>query len=181
MQEMLGVHIERDTRLAAFLDETLLAESVAQLAKYFADIPPELEILAPKTRLYLEGRVKVPAYSYGWAQPLAPHSQKIDMGINIADPIFEPPKREDIVKNLLAAVTDTLAAEEALFTRLAGREDIPPFEKPAEPLWQQRLEAPPDSGRSEPAIPWSDRTEAEKAFLRATEREEQRRRAEGAA
>ena len=35
--------------------------------------------------------------------------------MNIADPIFAPAKREDIVSNLLAAVSDTLAVEEALF------------------------------------------------------------------
>ena len=105
-----------------------------------------------------------------WAQPLEPHTQKFDTGIKIVDPIFEPPKREDIVRNLLAAVGDTLSAEEALFSRLAGREDIPSFEKPEMLEWQQRLEAPPRRDVGE-EIPWSDRTPAEIAFLQATERE----------
>jgi hypothetical protein len=47
----------------------------------------------------------VPPYSYAWAQPLEPQSQKfLNALVNIADPIYAPPKREDIVKSLLGAV-----------------------------------------------------------------------------
>ena len=59
----------------------------------------------------------------------------------IADPIYAPPKREDIVKNLLAAVGDVLACEEALFERLKGDEQIPPFEKPEPEERRERLKA----------------------------------------
>jgi hypothetical protein len=55
-------------------------------------------------------------YSFAWAQPLEAVSQKFTTPLmNIADPIFAPAKREEIVSNLLAAVSDTLAVEEALF------------------------------------------------------------------
>jgi hypothetical protein len=125
---------------------------------------------------YLENSIKVPPYSYAWAQPLTPHSQKFDSEINIADPIFAPPKREDIVKNLMGAVQDALTAEEALFSRLAGREDLnglPSFEKPEEPKvdyleFQRPLPGTPAAAE---IIPLSDRSPAELAFLAAMEGE----------
>jgi hypothetical protein len=141
MQETLAIHVERDARLSAFLDETLIAEAIAQLGKYFAEIPPELEMLGCKTRIYLEGRVKPVLFSYAWAQPLAPITQKIEMGIRIHDPIYEPPKREDIVSNLLAAVSDTLTAEEQLFMR--RRTGRPGSETPHPLATPPRSTAPP--------------------------------------
>jgi hypothetical protein len=128
--------------------------------------------LAPKTAKYLSGRTRAPLYSYARAQPLEPFTQKaLAPGLKIADPIYAPPKREDIVKNLLAALSDTLAAEELLFARLAGDKEIPPFEKPEPPKSSDYLawQAPLNPG--DVVIPMSDRTHAEKAFLIATERE----------
>jgi hypothetical protein len=149
MQETLAVHIERDERPAAYLDEKLLETAISELRIHFgnaADIDVTLQDLAPKTRTYLEGKIKVPPYSYAWAQPLEPQSQKwLTPLVNIADPIFAPPKCDDFVTNLLAAVGEVLAAEEALFERLAGSQDIPPFEKPEPPKSSDYLEWQRDS------------------------------------
>jgi hypothetical protein len=123
------------------------------------------------TRKYLQGRIHVPGYSYAWAQPLEPFTQKaLPPGVQIVDPIYAPPKREDTVKNLLAAVSDVLACEEGLFERLKGDDHVPPFEKP-EPAKVDYLEFQrplPGSlqvsqalspltipGRSSAFLPWS--------------------------
>jgi hypothetical protein len=61
-------------------------------------------------------------------------------------PIHKPPTREQIVKNLLAAVAEALAAEEVLFRTLAGDEHIPSFAVPqpapedvTHPEWNEDL------------------------------------------
>jgi hypothetical protein len=80
-QKTLPLHVERDERLGAYWEEKLLTAAVSELRAHFAIRSPEveamLEELAPKTTKYLEGKIKVPLYSYGWAQPLEPFSQKV--------------------------------------------------------------------------------------------------------
>jgi hypothetical protein len=83
--------------------------------------------------MYLEGILKIPPYSFAWAQPLSPVTQKFNVGITIADPLFCPPKRSDIVSNLLETTAKVLEVEEVLFERLRGQERIPSFEAPAPP------------------------------------------------
>ena len=96
-------------------------------------------ILAAKPVILLRARAASPRHDR--CQPLEPVSQKFTTPLaKIADPIYAPPKREDIVKNLLAAVDDVLACEEALFERLKGDEQIPPFEKPEPPKSEDFLE-----------------------------------------
>ena len=97
-------------------------------------------ILAAKPVILLRARAASPRHDR--CQPLEPVSQKFTTPLaKIADPIYAPPKREDIVKNLLAAVGDVLACEEALFERLKGDEQIPPFEKPEPEERRERLKA----------------------------------------
>jgi hypothetical protein len=132
MQAALPLHIERDQRLAARWDELRLAEALAQLRAHFAGDEPELVGLAPRTTTYLEGRIKIPPYSYAWAQPLEPVSDKRPV-LGIVDPIFCPPKREDTVRALLETTGAVLAVEEKLFAVLAGDERIPSFEAPKPP------------------------------------------------
>jgi hypothetical protein len=73
---------------------------------------------------------------------------------------------------LLSTVSDTLAAEKALFARLEGDKEIPPFDKPV-PVqpdysqWQQ-----PIDGRIQSLPSASDESDADKAFRAATHREE---------
>jgi hypothetical protein len=72
---------------------------------------------------------------------------------------------------LLSTVSDTLAAEKALFARLEGDKEIPPFDKPV-PVqpdysqWQQ-----PIDGRIQSLPSATDDSEADKAFRTATARE----------
>src|SRR6516162_4441556 len=66
-------------------------------------------ILAAKPVILLRARAASPRHDR--CQPLEPVSQKFTTPLaKIADPIYAPPKREDIVKNLLAAVGDVWPA-----------------------------------------------------------------------
>ena len=110
LQQTLAVHIERDERLAAYWEEKLLSEAFRELRTHFPEATPDFEAalreLAPETAKYLSGKIKVPLYSYAWAQPLTPDTQKFDTGLRMADPIFAPARREEIVKNLLATCNE---------------------------------------------------------------------------
>jgi len=137
LQTSLVDHIERLGRLTDYLNQKLAREALSQLLAHFpgpGDVQPTLAELAPKTRFYLENTIRPPTASWGWQQPLEGTSQKsVPAGVVIADPIWAPPKREDVVKNLLEAAQAVLASEQLVFERLKGDEHIPPFEKPSPP------------------------------------------------
>jgi hypothetical protein len=69
-----------------------LALSVQELRDHFpeattAEVEASLNELAPKTRKFLEGKIKVPLHSDAWPRPLSAHSQKFDRSATRIGPL----------------------------------------------------------------------------------------------